>query len=89
MTSSVFYDPKGRRWPASAQYQEDGSVYLYVPRDERYWRWHKAYWNGAPEFARDKDYVTGLHWVAQSHADIEVSVMRAYYPETLVIGEAL
>jgi hypothetical protein len=84
--SSSFRDPHGRVWPVSARYQEDGSVYLYVPRDARYWSWHKPYWVGIPEWARHKDYATGLHWVSASYAASAVSVLVAYYPECVIVS---
>lgn len=85
--SSYFdYGGGSRRW-VTASYQEDGDVYLYVPRDGRYWLWHKAYWVGTPEWARDKDYKTGLHWVAQPYAHQNVTVLQAFYPELVIEGE--
>jgi len=83
--SSTFYDNSGRAWHVSAQYQPSGDVYLYVPRDRRYWLWHKSYWHGVPEWARDKDYSTGLHWVAQPYAASAVSVLLAFYPEAEIL----
>lgn len=83
--SSWFEYGNQRKW-VTASYQEDGDVYLYVPRDGRYWLWHKSYWVGVPEYARDKDYRTGLHWVMSTYAEAQVSVLQAYYPELVIEG---
>ena len=55
-----------------------------MPRDGRYWVWHKSYWYGVPEHARDKDYRTGLHWVSAGYAESAVSVLQAFYPELVI-----
>jgi hypothetical protein len=69
---------------ASARYQPDGSVYLYVPRDGRYWSWHTCYWVGVPEWARVKHWHDGSHWVAAAYAESAVSVLLAFYPEAII-----
>lgn len=84
--SSWFEYGNQRKW-VTASYQDSGDVYLYVPRDGRYWRWHKVYWVSVPEWARDKDYGTGLHWIAATYADQQVGVLRAFYPELVIEGE--
>lgn len=83
--SSDFVDPSGRRHHVKAEFQPSGDVYLFVPRDARYWLWHKAYWNGVPELYRDKDYASGLHWVAETYAESAASVLKAYYPEADIV----
>ena len=84
--SKEFRDTWGRRYHVQAQLQESGDVYLYVPRDGRYWDWHRSYWVGIPEWAREKQYSTGLHWVAEPYAELAISLLQAFYPEADVIA---
>lgn len=83
--SSWFIDTGGRRYKVQAQLQESGDVFLMVPRDGRYWDWHRSYWVGIPEWAREKHYSSGLHWVAEPYADLAISLLQAFYPEAEVI----
>lgn len=81
--SSWVYIGNRRVW-VSAHFNESGDVYLYVPRDGRYRAWHKPYWVGTPEYARDK-LADGTHWVMSSYAETQASVLLAFYPEAHII----
>lgn len=85
--SSIFIDPMGRSYPVQAQYQPSGDVFLFIPRDGRYWDWHRSYWVGIPEYAREKQYASGLHWVFEPYADMAVSLLQAYYPEAIILED--
>lgn len=58
-------------------------TYLFVPRDERWLLWHKSYWVGIPEWARDK-MADGVYRIDDAYGQLAVSLLLAYFDEATV-----